>query len=149
MKLNNEILPGIGIGGVTLGENIDDILDKYAYEYEIKKTSETSHSFDGGFLTIYNDEKKIITNISCNKNFSGAYAGVLWAGMTVSDVLQKSKSRIAWSGFVEVNGIRGIGLSLPNEFDDFEEITDYLDLNFIFEELWVYKINFNQPANRK
>jgi hypothetical protein len=139
MKLNNEIIPGIGIGGINLGENIDDILEKYAYEHEIKKISETSYSFDDGFLTIYNGEKKIITSISCNKNFPGTYAGILWAGMTVSDVLQKSKSRVAWSGFVQVNGISGIGLSLPNEFDDFERITDHLDLNFVFDELWVYE----------
>jgi hypothetical protein len=143
MKLNNEIHPGIGIGGINLGENIDTILSNYAGEHDIEQISESSYSFDDGYLTLYTDDVGTINHIACNKKFPGVFAGMLWPGMTVSDVLENSHSRVAWFGFVKVNAIKGIGLSLPNEFDDFDEITDHLDLDFVFEELWVCKyMNF-------
>ncbi len=62
----------------------------------------------------------------------------LWPGITVSEVLANSKAQIAWSGFVQIDQLRGIGLSLPEELDDFESLSDILDPDYVFNELWVY-----------
>lgn len=143
MKSNNEIHPLIGIGGIKLGENIDTILSNYAGAHEIEKISESSYSFGDGFLTVYTDDDGNINHIACIKKFPGVFAGMLLPGMTVRNVLQNSHSRVAWTGFFKMNGIKGIGRSLPNEFDDFYEKTYHLNLDFIFEELRVYKyMNF-------
>jgi len=37
-----------------------------------------------------------------------------------------------------VDNLGGVGLSLPEERDDFENILDEFDVDYIFEELWVY-----------
>ncbi|KVV31142.1 hypothetical protein WK78_05250 [Burkholderia cepacia] len=58
--------------------------------------------------------------------------------MSVGDVLKNSDTQIAWCGFVQIDGIKGIGLSLPDELDDFERLTDFLSTEFVFDELWVY-----------
>ena len=59
--------------------------------------------------------------------------------MTVADILQNTTEQVAWGGFVMVDRIHGIGFPLPEEFDDFSKLTDFLDYDFVFNELSVYK----------
>ena len=83
-----------------------------------------------------------ISLISCGVNFNGyckTSKGRIWAGMSVADTLQNTTEQVAWGGFVVVDRILGIGFPLPEEFDDFSELTDFLDYDFVFKELWVYK----------
>ena len=58
--------------------------------------------------------------------------------MTVLDVLNNTKEQVAWSGFVKVNKLHGIGLPLPDDLDDFSNLDDFLDLDFAFEEIAIY-----------
>lgn len=141
MKLNNLIIPGQSIGGVCLGTTAGSFLDRLESNDEIIMETDTAVILNQGLITIYYTLKKeLITAISCNKLFTGTYAGKLWPGMNVTDVTRNSSTQIAWSGFVQVDGIQGIGLSMPEEQDDFEQLTDTFSPDFIFEELWVYKI---------
>ena len=49
-----------------------------------------------------------------------------------------------------VDRIFGIGFPLPEEFDDFSKLTDFLDYDFVFKELSVYKdINTNNSRRTK
>ncbi|WP_063936315.1 hypothetical protein [Caballeronia temeraria] len=137
--MNNIIIPGQSIGGISLGDNISLVIDKLDRAHAIARVNPSTVKVDGGTLTIYHNPKNgCIESISANKNFKGNYKGKLWPGMNVDAVLKHSTTQIAWCGFVQVDGIKGVGLSLPNEFDDFEALTDFLDKSFIFDELWVY-----------
>lgn len=139
--MNNIIMPGQSMGGILLGEDISLVIDKLDRARTIERVNPSTVKVDGGKLTIYHNPKNgCIESISANKNFEGNYNGKLWPGMSVDDVLKHSTTQIAWCGFVQVDGIKGIGLSLPDEFDDFEALTDFLDKGFIFDELWVYSI---------
>ena len=37
-----------------------------------------------------------------------------------------------------VDGIKGVGLPLPDGFDDFDQLTDHLQPNHVFEHLSVF-----------
>ncbi len=90
-------------------------------------------------ISVYHDPANgRIESLACNNKFRGNFQGKLWPGMTVGDVLKNTETQIAWCGFVQVDDIKGVGLSLPDEFDDFERLTDFLSLDFVFNELWVY-----------
>lgn len=54
---------------------------------------------------------------------------------------KNTSSQVAWSGFVQVDNIKSIGLSLPNECDDFEIITDFLDLDFVLKNYGFISLN--------
>ena len=137
--LNNSIVPGKSIGGIHLGENIIDVMYKLEDDHLFEQTNHNTIVVDAGTVTIFHDaETGVITAISCNQNFKGNFMNKLWPGMSVKDVLENSRHQIAWCGFVEIDKFRGIGLSLPAKYDDFERITDFLTPDFIFEELWVY-----------
>ncbi|WP_420212045.1 hypothetical protein ACN8ZM_18975 [Burkholderia aenigmatica] len=137
--LNNVIVPGKSLGGILLGEEVNDVVDRLSGAHLIEYLDKNTLKVDGGVITIYHDSVGgRIENLACNAKFHGSYLGKLWPGMTVSDVLKTTKKQMAWCGFVQVDGIQGVGLPLPSQFDDFEKLIDFLDPEFIFSELWVY-----------
>ena len=111
--------------------------------YEISDICDTCLKIKQSFINIYfNPISYEISLISCGINFKGSYKtskGYIKAGMTVADILQNTTEQVAWGGFVMVDRIHGIGFPLPEEFDDFSKLTDFLDYDFVFNELSVYK----------
>ena len=138
MKLSASIVPKKSIGGISIGEQIADIVIRLTPDYAIEKTK-NSTIINGGLITAYHDESGRISSLSCNSKFKGNYLNKLWPGMTVADVLKHTTVQIAWSGFVQVDRLDGIGLSLADDQDDFERLTDEFDSSYVFEELWIYE----------
>ncbi|MFK3781772.1 hypothetical protein [Agrobacterium sp. NPDC089420] len=137
MKLTKEILPGRSLAGIVLQTSIDAIIAGLQSRHAIA-IHKRIVSIDDGLVTIGYGEDHLIYSVMCNSRFEGSYQGKLWAGMTVKDVLKNSTTQVAWGGAVVVDGIEGIGLPLPDGFDDFDRITDHLPLDHAFEYLSVY-----------
>ncbi|AZR59117.1 hypothetical protein [Eikenella corrodens] len=153
--LSDVIIPNEGVANICLGENVNIVfnrLDKLGYE--ISDICDTCLKVKQSFIDIYfNPISYEISLISCGINFHGSYKtskGYIKAGMTVADILQNTTEQVAWGGFVMVDRIHGIGFPLPEEFDDFSKLTDFLDYDFVFNELSVYKaINSNNLEGNK
>ncbi|MET3440041.1 hypothetical protein ABIC94_000787 [Variovorax paradoxus] len=139
MKLTPEIIPGKSLGGILLNTSVDQVISKFSSDYTVD-FSDNIVTLDAGLITIGHDENRLIYSVMCNSKFKGSYLDKLWAGMTVRDVLKHSSTQIAWGGAVVVDGIEGIGLPLPDGFDDFDQLTDYLQLDHVFEHLSVFLI---------
>ncbi len=137
MDLTNEIVPKVSIGGIAIGENATQVKTRLSNKYKAH-SGPNSLTIDGGLITAYHGVDGVISALSCNASFKGNYEKKLWPGMTVADVLMRSKEQVAWAGFVQIDQLNGIGLSLPDECDDFDSLIDCLDLDFVFSELWVY-----------
>lgn len=143
--LSDVIAPNDGIANIHLGENVNIVFNKLdRLGYEISDISDNCLKVEKSFIDIYfnpvNYEISLI--FSCGINFDGSYKtskGRIKAGMTVADILQNTTEQVAWGGFVVVDRIHGIGFPLPEEFDDFSKLTDFLDYDFVFNELSVYK----------
>ena len=142
--LSDVIIPNDGVADIRLGENVNIVfnrLDKLGYE--ISDICDNCLKIKQSFIDIYfNPISYEISLISCGINFKGSYKtskGYIKAGMTVADILQNTTEQVAWGGFVMVDRIHGIGFPLPEEFDDFSKLTDFLDYDFVFNELSVYK----------
>ena len=143
-SLSDVIIPNDGVADIRLGENVNIVfnrLDKLGYE--ISDICDNCLKIKQSFIDIYfNPISYEISLISCGINFKGSYKtskGYIKAGMTVADILQNTTEQVAWGGFVMVDRIHGIGFPLPEEFDDFYKLTDFLDYDFVFNELSVYK----------
>lgn len=138
MNITTSIVPGKSLGGISIGDQIDDITHRFSNDYVIEKTKNRTTISDG-LITAYHDDSGIITSLSCNAAFKGCYLKKVWPGITVADIMKNTSRQTSWSGFVQVDRIEGLGLALPDELDDFERLTDDLDDSYVFEELWVYK----------
>ncbi|MDQ0081662.1 hypothetical protein SAMN05518669_112191 [Variovorax sp. YR634] len=139
MKLTKDIVPGKSLGGIALQSPVDAVIEGLR-SHHVLEVSDGIVSIDDGLVTIGYDERRTIYSVMCNSGFEGRYEGKLWAGMTVSEVLKNSTTQVAWGGAVVVDGIEGIGLPLPDGFDDFDQLTDHLPLDHVFEYLSVFLI---------
>ena len=142
--LSDIIIPNDGVANIRLGENVNIVFNRLdELGYEISDICDTCLKIKQSFIDIYfNPISYEISLISCGINFKGSYKtskGYIKAGMTVADILQNTTEQVAWGGFVMVDRIHGIGFPLPEEFDDFSKLTDFLDYDFVFNELSVYK----------
>ncbi|SET42269.1 hypothetical protein [Variovorax sp. OV084] len=139
MRLTNAIVPAKSLGGIALRTSIDTVIDGLR-NHHVLEVFEGAVSIDDGLITIGHGENRLIYSVMCNSRFEGRYEGKLWAGMTVSEVLKNSTTQVAWGGAVVVDGIEGIGLPLPDGFDDFDQLRDHLPLDHVFEYLSVFLI---------
>ena len=142
--LSDVIIPNDGVANIRLGENVNIVFNRLdELGYEISDICDNCLKIKQSFIDIYfNPISYEIFLISCGINFKGSYKtskGYIKAGMTVADILQNTTEQVAWGGFVMVDRIHGIGCPLPEEFDDFSTLTDFLDYDFVFNELSVYK----------
>ena len=142
--LSDVIIPNDGVANIRLGENVNIVFNRLdELGYEISDICDNCLKIKQSFIDIYfNPISYEIFLISCGINFKGSYKtskGYIKAGMTVADILQNTTEQVAWGGFVMVDRIHGIGFPLPEEFDDFSKLTDFLDYDFVFNELSVYK----------
>ena len=142
--LSDIIIPNDGVANIRLGENVNIVFNRLdELGYEISDICDTCLKIKQSFIDIYfNPISYEISLISCGINFKGSYKtskGYIKAGMTVADILQNTTEQVAWGGFVMVDRIHGIGFPLPEEFDDFSKLTDFLDYDFVFNELSIYK----------
>lgn len=137
MHISTKIIPLRSLGGISLGEQTEDVISRLEEGYMITRGLNCT-SINEGLISIYHDEAGIISSLSCNSSFHGSFSNKLWPGMTVLDVIRNTRTQVAWAGYVMVDNLEGIGLSLPEERDDFENILDEFDVDYIFEELWIY-----------
>jgi len=138
MKLNKTVIPGKSMAGICLGNDIDIVLK--SLEDCKKEKSEGVILINDGMLTIGYNSDNLIYAIESDKKLGINYGNKLWAGMSIHDVLKCSTKQVAIGGCVIVDGINGIGLPLPPEFDDFDHITDHLPINHIFNSISVFLI---------
>jgi hypothetical protein len=138
MIINTTIVPKVSLGGIAIGENIEDVISRLSKSYKITRDLNCA-AINDGLITAYFDGEGIISSLSCNSNFKGSYLDKLWPGMSVLDVMENTSAQTAWSGYVKVNNIEGIGLLLPEDRDDFESLTDALGVAHVFDELWIYE----------
>ncbi|WP_295140930.1 hypothetical protein [uncultured Campylobacter sp.] len=92
--LDDVIAPNVGVGGIYLGENVNDIFSKLDKPgYEINDIRDDCIKIKESFLDIYFDPINFeISLISCGVNFNGYYKtskGRIWAGMSVADIFAK------------------------------------------------------------
>lgn len=139
MKEAIDITPGESLAGIKLDSKINSIISNLSKDYSIEM-NDGIILLNDGIITIGYEEDGSIYSIMCNENFEGNYKEKLWAGMSVKDVLQHSSTQVAFGGCVVVDGINGIGLPLPDGYDDFEKITDFLPLSFIFNHLSIFRV---------
>lgn len=145
MKLSKEIVAGRSLGGIALRTSVDTVIASLG-DRRVLDLCNGIASIDGGVILIGYGEDRLIYSVMCDHRFNGNYLGKLWPGMTVREVLESSATQAAWGGAVVVDGIDGIGLPLPSGLDDFDQITDHLQLEHVFDHLSVFLLSTPEAA---
>lgn len=138
--MNEKIVPGKSLGGIDLNSHINSVVKNFSLEYKVEKNNGIMVLDDGLIVVGYGLNDGLVYSVMCGIDYPCKYNEKLWAGMTVSDVVNNSQKQVAYGGCVVVDGINGIGLPLPPGMDDFEQITDFLELDHVFQNLSVFRV---------
>ena len=145
-----EIKPGVSLGGIKLGESVDLYLDKLSTHYLVRDDRETSWAFVGDdLISIAYDADRLITTVCANSRFQGSYAGLIWPGMTVLQVIQNTHAQTEYAGCIVINGIDGVGLPLPEEHDDFESLGQSIPDETVLEYISVFQETWGKRRRKK
>ncbi|CAN7170442.1 hypothetical protein [Acidovorax sp. LjRoot194] len=140
MLINEKIVPGKSLGGIDLNSHINSVVKNFSLEYKVEKNNGIMVLDDGLIVVGYGLDDGLVYSVMCGIDYPYKYNEKLWAGMTVSDVVNNSQKQVAYGGCVVVDGINGIGLPLPPGMDDFEQITDFLELDHVFQNLSIFRV---------
>ncbi|MBR8655393.1 hypothetical protein KDH83_18980 [Achromobacter sp. Marseille-Q0513] len=150
MLIDREIKPGVSLGGIKLGESVDLYLDKLSTHYLVRDDRETSWAFVGDeLISIAYDADRLITTVCANSRFQGSYAGLIWPGMTVLQVIQNTHAQTEYAGCIVINGIDGVGLPLPAEHDDFENLGQSIPDETVLEYICVFQETWGKRRRKK
>jgi hypothetical protein len=87
MDINTQIIPKKSLGGIALGEQIDNVISRLSTSYKIIRHPSCT-VINEGLITAYHDTGGKISSLSCNSIFKGGYLDRLWPGMSVLDVIK-------------------------------------------------------------
>ena len=78
---------------------MDLYLDKLSTHYLVRDDREASWAFVGDdLISIAYDADRVITTVCANSRFQGSYAGLIWPGMTVLQVIQNTTLKPSMPG---------------------------------------------------
>lgn len=149
MDLYAEIVSGTSIGGVSLGESIQDTLrNLQAQSADFRETAFENLGgcfrqihVAGGVLSIVADGTDRVVRLWCTPGYLGSYRGAFRPGMTIEDICKRSHRQLILHGFLLLDGDFGAGFSIPDRyegqcFDDVDFI-EQLPRTMVLTELHV------------
>ena len=141
--LDMDIVPGKSIGGICLGDNINDIIQRIEYKYSLTKSSFSNntgnYSFyrvQGGAISFTTNNHGVIVALWCEPPYLGSFKGKLYPGITAREISDKSKRQDIIKGYLVIDQDFTIYFGMPDDIDDFNSFSD-LDDETIFNELYV------------
>ena len=138
MLIDREIKPGVSLGGIKLGESVDLYLDKLSTHYLVRDDREASWAFVGDdLISIAYDADRVITTVCANSRFQGSYAGLIWPGMTVLQVIRTPTLKPVCRVHRDQRHRRV--LPLPAEHDDFENLGQSIPDETVLEYISVFR----------
>jgi len=142
--LKAEILQGLSIGGICIGDDINTVLSCLAEDCPV--SSDYFFAPDGrclmwycfydGAVSLTADEDGVILDVRCRKPYRGLFDGRIGPGMTAAEIAKFSRHQEECYGYLVLDNNYQIYLSLPDGCDDFERFSD-LPEDIVFEQLYV------------
>ncbi|PWD68134.1 hypothetical protein [Pectobacterium parmentieri] len=141
--LDMDIVPGKSIGGISLGENINEIIQRIECKYSIAKSifsnNTGNYSFyrvQDGAISFTTNNHDVIVSLWCEPPYSGSFKGKLYPGITAREIREKSKRQDIIKGYLVIDQDFTIYFGMPDDIDDFNSFPD-LDDEVVFNELYV------------
>ena len=126
--------------------SVDLYLDKLSTHYLVRDDREASWAFVGDdLISIAYDADRVITTVCANSRFQGSYAGLIWPGMTVLQVIQNTRSNRVCRVHRDQRHRRG-GAALPAEHDDFENLGQSIPDETVLEYISVFQETWGREA---
>lgn len=147
INLDENIIPGKSIGGISLGDNVNDIIKCIEAEYCINVIEFENFGVkylcykinDGAISFTVNDTGHIVS-LWCEPPYKGSFNGKLYPGITARKLKEISSIQTIIKGYLVIDNNPLIYYGMPDDIDDFNCFSD-LDDDVFFNELYVGDLN--------
>ncbi|ELY2857425.1 hypothetical protein SMC92_004589 [Cronobacter dublinensis] len=143
INLVSDIIPGKSIGGISLGDNVVDIIECIGDEFTIDVFSFENfgvkyfcYKINNGAISFTCNESGNIISLWCEPPYLGSFNKKLYPGITVGELKKISKKQSIIKGYLVIDNNKLIYYGMPDDIDDFNHFSD-LDDDVIFNELYV------------
>lgn len=138
-----DIIPGKSIGGICLGDDVNDIIGRIGGRFDIDKSNfenfgvkYTHYKVNKGAVSFVCDESNKVISLWCEPPYKGSFNKKLYPGITAGELKAKSKKQILIKGYLVIDDNPFIYYGMPDDIDDFNFFSD-LDDEVVFNELYV------------
>lgn len=138
-----DIIPGKSIGGISLGDNVDDVTlslsEGVSFEiFDFENFGVKYHccKLGGGAVSFTIDESGKIISLWCEPPYKGSFNGKLYPGITAKELREVTRKQNLVKGYLVVDNIYGLYFGMPDDIDDFNSFSD-VDDGVYFNELYV------------
>lgn len=141
--LEQDIIAGKSIGGISLGDRESDIIDQIGDKYTIAQLQFKSQlemytlfKIADGAISFTSNKEGIIVSLWCKPPYKGSYNGRLYPGISALELKRISKRQELVKGYLVIDNMFNIYYGMPDDVDDFNCFND-LDNETRFNELYV------------
>lgn len=141
MDTNAEIISGVSIAGIKIGDDAINLLLKIFDDgievNEIDLDGYFLYEINGGVVTISVDKQSNrVARLWCKKPYTGKYKGIISPGMRLEEILECTSKQSLVYGFLIMDNDFNAGFSLPDEYEDLDYVKD-LPIDLILDEFHV------------
>lgn len=134
ISLSAEIVPGQSIGGILIGENVLDIIDRLPSDQELicKEFNNFGknyylYSINNGIINFTSDKDDVVLAIWCGVGYKGKCDEKYYPGISVGEVKENFRKIEIYHGYLVLDDNYKIYYELPEEFDDFNDFNEVDD----------------------
>ncbi|WP_439893720.1 hypothetical protein ACS7SF_19085 (plasmid) [Ralstonia sp. 25C] len=139
-----DIVSGVSIGGIRLGESISSYLTEM---HSFHRTSMAEYKLPDGssrfaytvdeVLTVATLSDGGIFSVGCNSRYRGRYNASLRPGQTMAEVLKLTQRQRIFNGNIIVNEDFGFSFMLPAPYDEVADCIGDVPAGLVLEDVYV------------
>lgn len=140
--MSADIIAGESIGGISLGDNVLDILEAAGDKFAIKEIPFENfgnkyfhYKLNDGEINFTSNYDGEILAIWCEPGYLGMYNGYLYPGISAREIKEVSKIQEIYKGFLVIDRNFNVYYDLNegvDDFDRFEDVNDEVKFNALY-----------------
>lgn len=158
MNLDADIVPGRSIGGIVLGEQALELIERLQQRARVVarpalNPDYTRYDIDETITIVVDNRDFLVVNLAARSGYRGRLFGYIHAGIRVHDLIAGASSALLQAihphnEFVYLDRAESVGFLLPPQYDDAADRIEHLPTELVLDMLYVMPPAMRQVPGR-
>lgn len=147
MNLDADIVPGRSIGGIVLGQQALELIERLQQHARVVvrpalNPDYTCYDIDETMTIVVGNRDFVVVNLAARSGYRGRLFGYIHAGMRVHELIAGASSALLQAihphnEFVYLDRAESVGFLLPPQYDDVADRIEHLPADLLLDTLYV------------
>lgn len=158
MNLDADIVPGRSIGGLVLGQQALEPIERLQRHARViarpaLNPDYTCYDIDEAMTIVVDNRDFLVANLAARSGYRGRLFGYIHAGMRVHELIAGASSVLLkaihpHNEFVYLDRAESVGFLLPPQYDDVADRIEHLPVDLVLDALYVMPPVMRQVPGR-